>query len=76
MTECILWPGQTITTHGNTYGRIVGKAITLERLIVTKDIGSLTKILTYLHRGDEFVKRVDGIGYESKTYLHTIHRLW
>lgn len=27
--ECIIWTGPTITTHGNTYGRLQGKELIL-----------------------------------------------
>jgi hypothetical protein len=27
--ECIIWTGPTITTHGNTYGRLKGKKLIL-----------------------------------------------
>lgn len=28
-TECIIWTGPSITTHGNTYGRLYGKQLVL-----------------------------------------------
>ncbi len=27
MSDCILWDGPTFTTHGNTYGRLIGKKL-------------------------------------------------
>lgn len=43
-TECILWKGQTFTTHGNTYGIVGGKDFVLaHRYVYEKEVGIIPK---------------------------------
>lgn len=51
MTDCILWDGPTITTHGNTYGRLPGKKLVLaHRVAYKKHYGSIPKELVIDHK--------------------------
>lgn len=50
MTDCILWEGPTIATHGNVYGRLRGKNIVLaHRVAYEAEYGPIPEGLVVDH---------------------------
>jgi len=48
--NCLIWNGPSITTHGNTYGRLVGRKLILaHRVAYEKAFGSIPKGLVIDH---------------------------